>query len=156
MNNRSLPAASNPTVFPHPQAEINLPSTQKSRLALASRFALVFLFAAAMLGLSSCHSAAYYYYKFPTYTYAGRPIPNSHLAYRVMIATSSNGTGGYLAIVDASRDIRGNVENTVPTFTVSGYTSGLPSQIFNFPVELTGYVYSASDGSLIKINYTTE
>ncbi|HEV2619171.1 MAG TPA: hypothetical protein VGU23_04450, partial [Acidobacteriaceae bacterium] len=40
----------------------------------------------ATLGLSSCHSASYYYYKFPEYTYAGRPVPPSQLAERVMIA----------------------------------------------------------------------
>ncbi|HEY5054833.1 MAG TPA: hypothetical protein VII58_01655 [Acidobacteriaceae bacterium] len=108
------------------------------------------------MGLSSCHSAAYYYYKFPQYTYAGRPIPNSHLAQRVMISETSNGSSGTLAIVDASRDIRSNVENTVPTFSISGYSAGSPTTIFNFPSELLGYVYSSYDGSLIKINYTTE
>jgi hypothetical protein len=73
-----------------------------------------------------------------------------------MIATSSNGSNGYLAIVDASRDIRSNVEDTVASFSISGYSSGQPTTIFNFPSELTGYVYSSSDGSLVKINYTTE
>ena len=43
---------------------------------------------AATLGLSSCHSAQYYYYKFPEYNFAGRPIPPSKLAQRVMIAVS--------------------------------------------------------------------
>ena len=120
------------------------------------RFAFAFVAIVSTLGLSSCHSASYYYYKFPQYTYAGRPIPNSHLATRVMISFSSNGSSGALGIVDASRDIRGNVENTVSSFSVSGYSSGQPTTIFNFPVELTGYVYSSTDGSLVKINYTSE
>lgn len=125
-------------------------------MSILSRLAVPFLFAVAALGLSSCHSAAYYYYKFPQYTYAGRPVPNSKLAQRVMISTSSNGTSGYLAIVDAYRDIRSNVENTVPTFSISGYSAGMPTTIFNFPAELIGYVYSSVDGGLVKINYTTE
>jgi len=123
---------------------------------MISRIAGALFVAFATLGLSSCHSAAYYYYKFPQNTYAGRPIPNSHLATRVMISFSTNGSSGALAIVDASRDIRSNVENTVPTFAISGYSSGQPATIFNFPVELVGYVHSASDGSLIKVNYTSE
>ena len=155
MNNRSLPAAYDPTPLlrPHP---VNGLSQQPSRFASVWRPALAFLAVFAMFGLSSCHSASYYYYKFPQYTYAGRPIPNSHLATRVMISESTNGTSGVLAIVDASRDIRGNIENTVQSFSISGYSSGEPSMIFNFPVELRGYVYSSSDGSLVKIDYTKE
>jgi hypothetical protein len=111
---------------------------------------------AASVGLSSCHSAAYYYYKFPQYNYAGRPIPPSLLAQRVMIAVSANGSFGSLQIVDALRDIRSNVENTIPTFQISGYSSGLPTTIFNFPSELRGYVYSNTDGSLANIDYSGE
>ncbi|HXE08563.1 MAG TPA: hypothetical protein VN612_11750 [Acidobacteriaceae bacterium] len=122
----------------------------------AARLAIVLLLVSVSLGLSSCHSAAYYYYKFPQYTYAGRPIPPSKLAQRVMIAVSINGGSGSLQIVDALRDIRTNVEDTIPSFQISGYGSGLPSTIFNFPVELGGYVYSSSDGSLNRINYSTE
>jgi hypothetical protein len=108
------------------------------------------------LGLTSCHSAQYYYYKFPEYTYAGRPIPPSKLAERVMISVTLNGSTGALQIVDALRDIRSNVENTIPTFSINGYGSGYPISIFNFPAETTGYVYSTTDGSLTKINYSTE
>ena len=108
------------------------------------------------LGLSSCHSAQYYYYKFPEYTYAGRPIPPSKLAERVMISVTLNGSSGTLQIVDALRDIRSNVENTIPTFSISGYGSGYPISILNFPAETAGYVYSTTDGSLTKINYSTE
>ena len=69
------------------------------------------LLAVSALGVSSCHSAAYYYYKFPEYTYAGRPVPPSRLAQRVMIGVTVNGSCGSLQIVDALRDIRSNVED---------------------------------------------
>jgi hypothetical protein len=114
------------------------------------------LLAVATLGMSSCHSASYYYYKFPEYNFAGRPVPPSKLAQRVMIGVSANGTSGSLQIVDASRDIRSNVEDTIPSYGISGYSSGYPGTIINFPSELRGYVYSNSDGSLTNINYSTE
>ena len=114
------------------------------------------LLAMSALGLSSCHSNAYYYYKFPEYNYAGRPVPPSKLAQRVMIGVTFNGSSGSLQIVDASRDIRSNVEDTIPSFQISGYSSGYPGTIMNFPSELRGFVYSNSDGSLTNINYSTE
>ena len=120
------------------------------------RIFCAFALAALTLGLTSCHSAQYYYYKFPEYTYAGRPIPPSKLAERVMISVTANGSTGSLQIVDALRDIRNNVENTIPSFSISGYGSGYPISIFNFPAEVTGYVYSTSDGSLNRIDYSTE
>ncbi|HEY4382767.1 MAG TPA: hypothetical protein VGN01_20655, partial [Acidobacteriaceae bacterium] len=114
------------------------------------------LLALSSFGLSSCHSAAYYYYKFPEFNYAGRPIPPSKLAQRVMIGVSANGSSGSLQIVDALRDIRSNVEDTIPNFSISGYASGSPGTILNYPSELRAYVYSSSDGSLTNINYSTE
>jgi hypothetical protein len=120
------------------------------------RLLCVLLAAISSLALSSCHSAAYYYYKFPEYNYAGRPVPPSKLAQRVMIGVSVNGGFGSLDIVDASRDIRGNVENTIPSFFIAGYTSGYPGTILSFPAEMRGYVYSNSDGTLTNINYSTE
>jgi hypothetical protein len=69
---------------------------------------------------------------------------------------SANGSFGSLQIVDALRDIRSNVENTIPTFQISGYSAGLPTTIFNFPSELRGYVYSSNDGNLANIDYSTE
>jgi len=108
------------------------------------------------LGLSSCHSNAYYYYKFPEYNFAGRPVPPSKLAQRVMIGVTANGSNGSLQIVDASRDIRSNVQDTIPSFQISGYSSGYPGTIMNFPAELRAFVYSNSDGSLTNINYSTE
>jgi len=114
------------------------------------------LIALSSLGLCSCHSASYYYYKFPEYNYAGRPVPPSKLAQRVMIGVTANGSQGALEIVDALRDIRSNVEDTIPSYSISGYASGYPGTIFNFPAELRGYVYSNSDGSLTSISYSTE
>ena len=114
------------------------------------------LLALSTLGISSCHSAAYYYYKFPEYTYAGRPIPPSKLANRVMIGVTANGSTGSLQIVDALRDIRSNVEDTIPGFSISGYSSGYPGTIISFPAELRAYVYSNSDGSLANVDYSTE
>ena len=124
--------------------------------ASGSRLLGILLLALSTLALCSCHSAAYYYYKFPEYTYAGRPIPPSKLAQRVMIGVSANGTSGSLQIVDASRDIRSNVEDTIPYYSIGGYSSGYPGTILNFPAEMHGYVYSNSDGSLTPINYSSE
>ncbi len=112
--------------------------------------------AAATLGLTACGP---YYYKFPVYTFANRPVPPSKLAERVLISVGNAGlagTGGALAIVDALRDIRNNVQNTVPNFAISGFSSGSPGRIYNFPEQVRGYVYSSADGSLANINYGTE
>jgi hypothetical protein len=73
-----------------------------------------------------------------------------------MIGYTFNGSSGALAIVDALRDIRSNVEDTIPNFSIKGYSSGYPGTILSFPAELRGYVYSNSDGSLVNINYSTE
>ncbi len=62
------------------------------------------LIAVASLTLSSCHSADYYYYKFPQYTFANRPVPPSKLAQRVMVSYTANGISGRPA--DARRQAR--------------------------------------------------
>ena len=114
------------------------------------------LIAAATLGLTACGP---YYYKFPVYTFANRPIPPSKLAERVMISVGNagaGGAGGALAIIDALRDIRSNVENTVTSFSVSGFSAGNPGRIFSFPEQTRGYVYSNADGTLTVVNYGTE
>ena len=163
MKNRSrLVRGSDTQVISSPSSETllidNSQSAQNPQRRSSSRFPWIcgLLLAIATITLSSCHSAQYYYYKFPQYTYAGRPVPPSKLAQRVMIAASLNGTSGTLQIVDAKRDIRNNVENTIPNFQISGYSSGQPTTILNFPSETQGFVYSASDGSLAKVNYSTE
>jgi hypothetical protein len=111
------------------------------------------LIAAATLGLTACGP---YYYKFPEFTFANRPIPPSKLANRVMVSVSTNGTQGSLQILDAKRDIRSNVENTIPFFSVSGYSSGYPNLILSFPAEIQGYVYSDLLGDVQIVNYGTE
>jgi len=163
LKNRSLfVRGSGNQPFPEALSEASLvqaASTQDKPLYVSGagrRIICGVLLALSSLGLSSCHSAAYYYYKFPEYNYAGRPIPPSKLAERVMIGVTANGSSGSLQIVDALRDLRSNVEDTIPSFSISGYSSGYPGTIMNFPAELRGYVYSNSDGSLTNINYSTE
>jgi hypothetical protein len=114
------------------------------------------LIAFASVGLTSCHSDNYYAYHFPQYTFANRPVPPSQLAERVMVAVSANGSSGSLQILDALRDIRSNVQNTVTSFHVTGQIGGFPNQIFSFPSEVHGYVYSRTDGSLSLVNYSSE
>lgn len=125
--------------------------------SLSAQIFCGFLIAVASLALSSCHSNTYYFYKFPKYTFANRPKPPSKLAQRVMISYSIDGGLGGLQIVDAKRDIRSNVQNTIQTFPVAGYAGGDPITIFNFPEEVHGYVYSAtSKGTLDVIDYSKE
>jgi len=124
--------------------------------SLSTQLLCGLLIAIASLALSSCHSADYYYYKFPQYTFANRPVPPSKLAQRVMVSYTADGSHGFLAILDAKRDIRSNIEGTVASFSIAGYNSGFPSTIFNFPAEVHGYVYSTTDGSLGIIDYSKE
>lgn len=166
-----LPATQSPCLLCYTQriavARINTPqrsgwslSTLKNRSlfaqSLSSQLLCGLLIAIASLALSSCHSADYYYYKFPQYTFANRPVPPSKLAQRVMVSYTADGAHGFLAILDAKRDIRSNIEGTVPSFSIAGYNSGYPSTIFNFPEEVHGYVYSTTDGSLGIIDYSKE
>jgi len=117
------------------------------------------LLALGTLALTSCSTR---YYKTPTDNFAGRPIPPSLLQERVLVGVSTNGTTaaatatGFLEILDGLRDLRSNIQYTKQTFTISGYSSGYPKTILNFPDELRGYVYSSSDNSLTNINYGTE
>ena len=121
--------------------------------SLRTRFFSGLLLAAVTIGLAACGRD---YYKFPQYTYANRPVPPSKLANRVMVSLTVNGSTGSLQILDALRDIRNNIENTVSSFTISGYSGGYPSRIYNFPAEVAGYVYDNSQGSLTKIDYGKE
>ena len=124
--------------------------------SLRARIFCGLLIAVATLGLASCHSADYYYYKFPQYTFANRPIPPSKLANRVMVSVSVNGTTGALPILDAKRDIRNNIENTISSFAISGYGSGYPNLILNFPEQVRGYVYSDLLGDISVVDYSKE
>jgi hypothetical protein len=112
------------------------------------------LIAVATLGLTSCQNILY---KFPQFTFANRPIPPSLLANRVMVGITANGTtSGTLEILDALNDLRGNIQGTKLTFSISGYSSGYPDLILNFPSEITGYVYSNTLGDVQIINYGKE
>lgn len=130
--------------------------TNRSLFAQSFRAQIIcgLLIAAATLGLTACGP---YYYKFPQFTFANRPIPPSLLANRVMISVTANGTtAGSLQIVDAKRDIRSNVQNTRTSFSVSGYAGGFPNLILSFPAEVSGYVYSSALGDLQRIDYGRE
>lgn len=110
------------------------------------------LLAVATLGLSACKV----YYKVTEYNFAGRPEPPSKLQERVLVGATVNGSTGFLQILDGLRDLRGTIQNINATFPVSGYSSGSPTRIFNFPEQSRGLVYSSSDGSLATVNYGTE
>lgn len=118
------------------------------------RSACIVLAAIFVLSLSACRI----YYKFPQYSFAGRPIPPSLLAHRVLVAIQNPSvlTGGKLQILDAQRDIRSNIQNTVPEFDVSGFSGKLPISIQSFPEQTQGYVYSEGDGTFAQIDYGGE
>jgi hypothetical protein len=112
------------------------------------------LLAATTLGIIACGQP---YYQFPVYTFANRPIPPSLLSNRVLVGVTANGgTTGSLQILDAYRDIRSNVQNTKTSFSITGYSSGYPDLILNFPSEISGYVYSNTLGDIQIINYGKE
>lgn len=93
-------------------------------------------------------------YKTPQNLFAGRPIPPSQLLQRVLVAIG-NGTGN-AEILDAKRDIRSNVYQANSTFSISGFSAGgSPIQIFNYPEQSLGVIYSA-DRSTSAISYGTE
>ena len=130
----------------------------KNRSSSASSLGVQFLcglvVALATLGLSSCSQNLYY---FPEYKFANRPIPPSQLASRVLASVTTDGsTQGSLAILDGNRDIRGNIQNTTRSFSISGYSGAMPTMILNFPEQLRGYVYSDSDGSVQTLDYGKE
>jgi hypothetical protein len=73
-----------------------------------------------------------------------------------MASYTANGSSGGLEIIDGYRDLRGNVQNTIKSYFISGYSSAQPVSIINFPEQTTGYVLSYTDGSLGDINYSKE
>jgi hypothetical protein len=115
------------------------------------------LLATATLALSGCGVVVLY--KTPQFGYAGRPIPPSQMLERVLAAYSGTGApsgSGGLEILDGLRDLRGNVQNTTKTFSISGYSEPEPINIMNFPEETTGYVLDYTTGTLSIINYSKE
>jgi hypothetical protein len=121
----------------------------------SAQFLSALLITLATLAVTSCHSQSYLDYKFPQYTFANRPIPPSRLSNRVMVGVNDSSLGA-LNIIDAKLDLRGNIQNTIKSFIISGYSSAMPGRIYNFPAQTRGYVYSSSDNSLNMINYSTE
>jgi hypothetical protein len=110
--------------------------------------AAALLIAAALAG---CGTTTYF---------AGRTLPPSGLANRVMIAIQNPSalSTGMLQFVDAYYDIRFkyNSANTGPAFSISGYSGKLPVSIQNMPEELGGAVYSSGDGGFNLISYSQE
>jgi len=110
--------------------------------------------AAALLvaaALAGCGSTTYF---------AGRTLPPSGLANRVLIAIQNPSalSTGALQFVDAYYDIRFkyNSANTGPAYSISGYSGNLPVTIQNMPEELGAAVYASGDGSFTLINYAQE
>jgi hypothetical protein len=92
--------------------------------------------------------------------FAGRVLPPSGLANRVLIAVQnpSASGGGALGFVDAFYDIRYkyNSTNTAPAFSIAGFSGSLPISIQNMPEEQEGAVYGSGGGSFTLVNYATE
>jgi hypothetical protein len=101
--------------------------------------------------LSGCGTTTYF---------AGRTLPPSGLANRVLIAIQnpSPSVSGSMQFVDAYYDIRFKYNsNTVnPSFSISSYSGKLPITIQNMPEEQRGAVYGAGDGSFDLIDYSQE
>ena len=93
-----------------------------------------------------------------TYYFAGRTLPPSGIANRVLIAVQNPNIAskGLLQFVDAYYDIRNSYNGKIPSFSISGYSGALPSTIQNMPEEREGAVYGSGDGSLTLINYAKE
>jgi len=108
----------------------------------------------ATLALSGC--GKFVLYKVPQYGYAGRPIPPSQMLERVLAAYTANGSSGGLEILDGLRDLRGNVQNTIKSYSISGFSEAQPISIINYPEQTEGLVLSYNDGNLTAVNYSKE
>ena len=122
-------------------------------LSFCAQFFCGLMIAVVTLGLTSCDRR---YYDFPEFNFAGRPIPPSRLDTRVLVSISTDGTQGALQMLDAKMDIRNSVFNPNSTFPISGFAAGYPNMIFNFPEQLTGFVYSNTQGTLTQVDYSKE
>jgi hypothetical protein len=83
-------------------------------------------------------------------------VPRVHLRWSPHTAITVNGSSGSLQILDGKRDIRSSIFDANTSFHISGFNSGFPSTILNFPEQVRGFVYSDSDGSIANVNYSTE
>jgi hypothetical protein len=93
-----------------------------------------------------------------SFYFGGRALPPSGILNRVLIAVQNPGalTKGTLQIVDAFYDIRHSFTNSVPSFSLAGYSGADPITIQNMPEEQAGAVYGAGDGSYALLNYGSE
>jgi hypothetical protein len=93
-----------------------------------------------------------------SFYFAGRVLPPSGIANRVMIAIQNPGAAskGALQFVDAFYDIRQSFNDKIPGFSISGFSGALPTTIQNMPEEQIGAVYGSGDGSFTLINYAKE
>jgi hypothetical protein len=103
----------------------------------------------AAAALAGCGSSTYF---------AGRTLPPSGIANRVMIAIQNPNPGdkGALEIVDAYYDIRSSFTGKIPIYAVTSYSGALPVSIQNEPEEQYGAVYNSGDGTFASVNYATE
>jgi hypothetical protein len=90
--------------------------------------------------------------------FAGRVLPPSGIANRVMIAVQnpSSLTTGALEFVDAFYDIRHSFNNPTNSFSITGYSGAAPVTIQNMPEQQIGAVYGSGDGSFATANYADE
>lgn len=93
-----------------------------------------------------------------TFFFAGRNLPPSGIANRVMVAIQNPGAlaSGSLQILDAYYDVRHSFDDKTPIFNVGGFGGKEPITIQNMPAEQFGAVYSEGDGSYVFINYAKE
>ena len=152
MKNRSLfVRGSGVRSFPSPSPQIPLIQNQShgqavSRLEPGVKVICGLLLALSTLGVSSCHSAAYYYYKFPEYTYAGRPIPPSKLAERVMIGVTANGSTAACRSSTPCATSAATSKTPSPAFRSADILPGYPGTILSFPAETRGsYIPTATE-----------
>jgi len=113
-----------------------------------SLFSVVGLFCS-VLFLTACGKNFYF---------AGRNLPPSGVANRVLVAVQNPSTlsKGELLFDDALYDIRHAYNNVNQTFSIAGFSGSLPVTIQNLPEQQVGAVYSIGDGSLAIISYATE
>lgn len=93
-----------------------------------------------------------------TFFFAGRNLPPSGIANRVLVAIQNANLagGGSLQIEDAYYDVRHSFNDKTPSFFVAGYSGKSPVTIQNMPAERVGIVYSSTDGNLSVVNYAKE
>lgn len=124
------------------------------RSVFARVFLGLFVTLLTAFGVAGCRAPLYYYTE---NQFAGRTIPPSGFQQRVMATFTSDGSSsGGAEILDGNRDLRSNVQNTHPTYFISGVSSGYPYQILNYPEQQFGYVLDRTSGTVTAINYATE